>query len=146
MNSKRSILWHFAVALALASLPGAASLAQDSSASPPVVLSGYDPVAYFTEKRPVEGKSAITYDWDEGRYRFASTRHREMFVSSPDRFVPQFDGWCAAGVSRGMKVKADPKIWRIVDDKLYVFSREPGTDDAYAKEVNAAKTKWKDVK
>ena len=146
MNSKRSILWHFALALALAWLPGAASLAQDSSASPPVVLSGYDPVAYFTEKRPVEGKSAITYDWDEGRYRFASTKHREMFVSSPDRFVPQFDGWCAAGVSRGMKVKADPKIWRIVDDKLYVFSREPGTDGAYAKEVNAAKTKWKDVK
>lgn len=145
MDSKRLTLRHFAVALALAWLPGAASLAQDKAVSPPVVLGGYDPVAYFTEKRPIEGKSGISYDWDEGRYRFASTKHRELFVSNPDRFVPQFDGLCAAGVSRGVKVKADPKIWRIVDGKLYVFSGEQGTEEADAK-VAAAKTKWKDLK
>ncbi len=146
MDSKRSTLRHFTVALALAWLPGAASLAGDNKVSPHVVLSGYDPVAYFTEKRPVEGKSAISYDWDDGRYRFASTRHRELFISSPDRFVPQFDGFCTGGVSHGVKVKADPTIWRIVDGKLYVFSRELGTEGDYAKAVAVAKTKWKDVK
>ncbi|MEO5881290.1 MAG: YHS domain-containing (seleno)protein [Caldimonas sp.] len=146
MDSKRSPLRHFMVALALAWLPGAASLAGDNTVSPHVVLSGYDPVAYFTEKRPVEGKSAINYDWDDGRYRFASTKHRELFISSPDRFVPQFAGFCAGGVSRGMKVKADPTVWRIVDGKLYVFAGELGTEEDYAKAVAVAKIKWKDVK
>ena len=146
MDSKRSTLRYLSVALALAWLPGGASLAQDNTVSPPVVLSGYDPVAYFTEKRPVEGKSVISYDWDDGRYRFASTRHRELFISSPDRFVPQFDGFCTGGVSLGVKVKADPTIWRIVDGKLYVFSRDLGSEEDYAKAVAVAKTKWKDIK
>ncbi len=111
-----------------------------------MVLDGYDPVAYFTEKRPVEGKSAINYDWDDGRYLFASAKHRELFVANPDRYAPQFNGLCTGGVAAGMKVKANPTIWRIVDGKLYVFSKDRGTEEAFAKAVAVANTKWKDLK
>lgn len=142
MNTHRSALQHFALALALASPPGAASLAQDKTP----VIDGYDPVAYFTEKRPIQGKSTISYDWDDRRFRFASAKHRELFVASPDRYEPQFDGLCAAGVAAGKKVKADPTIWRIVDGKLYVFSAQMPNEETFANKVAVAKTKWKDVK
>lgn len=142
MNTRRSTLQHFALALALAWLPGAASLAQDKTPA----IDGYDPVAYFTEKRPVQGKPTISHDWDERRYLFSSAKHRELFAANPDRYEPQFGGLCAAGVSAGKKNKADPTVWRIIDGKLYVFSKDQGTEEAFGNKVAVAKTKWKDVK
>jgi YHS domain-containing protein len=142
MNTRRSTLQHFVLALAMACLPGAASLAQDKTPA----IDGYDPVAYFTEKRPVQGKSTISYNWDDRRYLFSNAKNRDLFAANPDRYEPQFGGLCAAGVSHSKKLKADPTIWRIVDGKLYVFSRDQGTEEAFGKSVAVANTKWKDVK
>lgn len=142
MNTRSSVLQQFALALALAWFPGAASVAQDKAPA----IDGYDPVAYFTEKRPIQGKSTISHDWDERRYLFSSAKHRDLFAANPDRYEPQFGGLCAAGISYGMKLKADPTVWRIVDGKLYVFSKDQGTEEAFANKVAVAKTKWKDVK
>jgi YHS domain-containing protein len=88
---------------------------------PPVSLKGHDPVSYFTEGRPVKGLSNISYDFDEARYHFASAKNRERFASSPDRYMPQYSGLCAAGLAHGVKAVADPTVWKIVDGKLYVF-------------------------
>lgn len=142
MSTRRLALQQLALALALACLPGAGSIAQDKKPA----IDGYDPVAYFTEKRPVQGMSTISHDWDEKRYLFASAKHRDLFAANPDRYEPQFGGLCAAAVSKGMKNKADPTIWRIVDGKLYVFSKEQPSEEAYAKAAAAAATKWKDIK
>lgn len=90
--------------------------------SPPVSLKGHDPVAYFTDGRPVKGSAGINYDFDEARYLFSSQKNRERFASSPDRYTPQYSGLCATGMAFGMKAEADPSVWKIVDGKLYVFS------------------------
>jgi YHS domain-containing protein len=90
--------------------------------SPPVSLKGHDPVAYFTDGRPVKGSAGINYDFDETRYLFSSQKNRERFASSPDRYTPQFAGLCATGMSMGMKAEADPSVFKIIDGKLYVFS------------------------
>jgi YHS domain-containing protein len=90
--------------------------------SPPVSLKGHDPVAYFTEGRPVKGSAGINYDFDEARYLFSSQKNRERFASSPERYTPQFGGLCTTGLAMGMKAESDPSVFKIIDGKLYVFS------------------------
>jgi YHS domain-containing protein len=90
--------------------------------SPSVSLKGHDPVAYFTDGRPVKGSTAINYDFDDARYLFSSPKNRDRFAASPDRYTPQYSGLCATGMAFGMKAEADPTVWKIVDGKLYVFS------------------------
>ena len=93
------------------------------SEEPKLSISGYDPVAYFTEGKPVQGKSEIEYLWHKLRWRFASNQHREMFTKDPDRYAPQYDGYCAMGVSNddaAHKDTVDPEAWAIVDGKLYL--------------------------
>ena len=119
MNACRSIFQRLAVVLVLAWLPISSGLAQDKAAA----IDGYDPVAYFTEKRPVQGVPEIRYDWDDRRYLFSNTRHRDLFAANPARYEPQFGGLCAVGIAHGKKLKADPQIWRIVGGKLYIFSK-----------------------
>src|SRR5690348_11004193 len=65
---------------------------------PRLSISGYDPVAYFTDGKAVPGKSEFEYLWHRLRWRFASSEHRELFVKDPDRYAPQYDGYCALGV------------------------------------------------
>ena len=85
-------------------------------------ISGYDPVAYFTDGKPVQGKPDLEYLWHRLRWRFAKVSHRDMFVKDPDRYAPQYDGYCAMGASgdaAAHKDTVDPEAWAIVDGKLY---------------------------
>jgi YHS domain-containing protein len=95
-----------------------------------VALKGYDVVAYFSDRRPTKGSPAFQQDFDGARYYFSSSRNRASFSANPDRFAPQFGGYCAMGVSQGRKFEADPTIFRIVDGKLYVFSKPMAGDAA----------------
>lgn len=125
--------------------------AQDSSqaSSPRVAIKGYDPVAYFTEGRPTLGAAEFEYGWDEVRYRFASDQHMSMFRGDPDRYVPQFAGSCAMGMSKGVKVEADPANWLISDGRLFVFAsptaRERFQADARSTAA-AAESNWQQLK
>jgi|SRR5215471_20210572 len=85
-------------------------------------LKGYDPVAYFTVGAPTEGNPAFETVFDGQRYRFVSAANMTLFNNDPEKYAPQFAGSCANGVSRGLKVEANPQMWRIVDGKLYVFA------------------------
>jgi YHS domain-containing protein len=102
------------LAAALAALP---ALAQDV----PLVIKGYDPVAYFTEGKPVKGDGRYSFDFDGGRYHFASARHRDMFAADPWRFAPQFGGYCTGSMSRNVQNEPDPDSFVIQDGKLYFF-------------------------
>jgi hypothetical protein len=115
MISRRSIL---AAALA-AAVP---VWAGDKAGAPKVGIKGYDPVSYFTDGRPVKGEPAISFDFDEARYRFASQQHRALFAGDPARYEPQFGGLCATGLAFGKKAESDPTQWKIVDGKLYLVS------------------------
>jgi hypothetical protein len=118
-------IFHVLFALAGWSLISMAASANE----PRVVLKGYDPVAYFTEGKPTKGDPSLSVDWDDGRYYFASARHRAMFKSDPERYAPQFGGYCTGSMARGVAKEGHPEAWVIRDGRLYVFGE----------------TKWKEV-
>src|SRR5205823_5722753 len=89
-------------------------------------LSGYDPVAYFTDGHPEKGSAEFAAAFDGATYWFKNAEHRGLFVADPDRYAPQFHGYCAINVSRGGKYEADPQAWVIADGKLYVFGGKEG--------------------
>jgi YHS domain-containing protein len=83
-------------------------------------IEGYDPVAYFKEGRPVEGDSDYSYEWMGATWYFASAEHRDLFAADPERYAPQYGGYCAWAVSQGYTAKIDPQAWAVVDDRLYL--------------------------
>jgi hypothetical protein len=85
-----------------------------------LALEGYDPVAYFTEGKPVEGLSEFEAEWGGARWRFATDRNREQFLGEPEKYAPQYGGYCSWAVSHGYTAKGDPEAWKVVDGKLYL--------------------------
>jgi YHS domain-containing protein len=117
--------------LCLVGLLSATSIARAQSAQPAslrLVLKGYDPVAYFTDGKPIPGKPEYEIVYDDARYRFASAQHLELFKSDPDRYAPQYAGSCAAAITAGVKIEAEPEHWLIVDGQLFVFAGAAGVD------------------
>lgn len=94
-----------------------------------VALRGYDPVAYFTDGRPVMGLPQYWYEFDDTVYLFANDGHRTAFVTDPDHYAPQYQGYCAMSVSIGERDEGLPDVWQIVDGKLYVFGKPTGVQD-----------------
>jgi enamine deaminase RidA (YjgF/YER057c/UK114 family) len=120
------------------------------SEEPKLSISGYDPVAYFTDGKPVQGKTEFEYLWHKLRWRFADSAHRELFVKEPDRYAPQYDGYCAMGVAWAYPHKdtVDPEAWAVVDGKLYL-THTPRSLDAWrenaAENIKTANGNWSTV-
>ncbi len=95
--------------------PAAAIFAEDG-----IAIRGTDPVAYFTEGRPVQGVQDYAYEWQGVTWLFANAKHRDLFASNPEAYAPQYGGFCAYGVSQGALVTIVPEAWAIVDGKLYL--------------------------
>ena len=85
-----------------------------------LALKGYDPVAYFTEKKPVAGKPEFTARHEGATYRFASAANRDAFAAAPEKYAPQYGGSCAFGMAAGYKAPVEPDAWTVVDGKLYL--------------------------
>jgi YHS domain-containing protein len=85
-----------------------------------IAIQGYDPVAYFTDSKPVKGDSKYSFTWRGAVWHFASAQHQELFSKNPDQYAPQYGGYCAYGVSEGHTVDIDPEAWKIIDGKLYL--------------------------
>jgi hypothetical protein len=83
-------------------------------------INGYDPVAYFTESKPAIGSKEISLIWKDQKWYFSSTENRDAFKANPEKYEPQFGGYCAYGMSRGYKAKTDADAWTIADGKLYL--------------------------
>lgn len=81
---------------------------------------GYDVVAYFDEGKPVKGSREFQHEWQGARWHFASAERRDRFEADPERYAPQYGGYCAYAVAQGGKADIDPQAWRIVDGKLYL--------------------------
>jgi hypothetical protein len=118
--SRRSVLLLTAVTMALP-LDGVTSPADAQEV--PLAIKGYDPVAYFTDGKPVPGRAEFEFEWDDRRWRFASAEHRDLFKASPVRYAPQFGNYCAMALALNQVVVADPENWLISDGKLYVFGK-----------------------
>lgn len=85
-----------------------------------VAIRGYDPVAYFTNSEPVKGKDEFSYDWQGATWKFASAENQDSFSSNPEKYAPQYGGYCAWAVKEGATAPIDPQAWKIVDSKLYL--------------------------
>ena len=85
-----------------------------------VAIEGYDPVAYFEDHKPVKGSDEFKFKFENAIYQFASQAHLNTFKKNPKKYVPEYGGFCAYGVSRGYAVGIDPDAWSIVDGKLYL--------------------------
>lgn len=89
-----------------------------------VAIDGTDPVAYFTEGRPVPGTRDHALNWRGVEWRFSSAETRAAFEADPERYAPQYGGWCAWAVAEGYTASTTPEAWAIVDGKLYLnYSR-----------------------
>lgn len=111
-------------------------------------IKGYDPEAYFTMNKPVEGSSDISAEWNGATWHFASADNRAAFLADPEKYAPQYGGYCAYAVAQGSTAKIEPDVWAIVDGKLYlnyskdVQSRWQADRDNY---IAAADKNWPGV-
>ena len=85
-----------------------------------VAIDGYDPVGYYREGEPVPGSSQNAYEWRGATWYFSSAENRARFEKEPERYAPQYGGYCAYAVANGTTAPGDPQLWKIVDDKLYL--------------------------
>ena len=120
---KRLTNWLILTSLVAAALSATGTL---TYADQRLALKGYDSVAYFTEQRPMIGDPQYQHQWDGATYRFASAKHLELFKADPDRYLPQYNNFCAASVAKGVKVQGQPEHWLVVDGRLYLFGGPAG--------------------
>jgi YHS domain-containing protein len=111
-------------------------------------LRGYDPVSYFTAGEPRRGKPEHSYEYRDTKFLFSSEENRKAFAGDPEKYAPQFGGYCAYGASNGYKVSTQPDAFAVVDGKLYLnynqdvqalWRKDPATFIARAEE------KWPEV-
>ena len=115
-----------AFVLALSAPVGASPAIADDSVNTGyfggVAIMGYDTVAYFTEGKAVKGSENFSYEWLGTPWYFASSKHRDMFISEPIKYAPQYGGYCAGEVAHGsVTVNTDPEAFKIIDGKLYLI-------------------------
>ncbi len=85
-----------------------------------LAINGYDAVSYFTDMKPMMGKSDYTFEWNGAKWQFTNEKNLNMFKANPDKYAPQYGGYCAYAVSKNMLAPVDPTAWKIIDGKLYL--------------------------
>ena len=84
-----------------------------------LAIQGYDPVSYFTEGKAVKGYPDFSYEWRGSIWQFSNSDHRACFIADPEKYSPQYGGYCAYGISLGKIFNGDPDIWTIKEGRLY---------------------------
>ena len=88
-------------------------------------IKGYDPVAYFQVGQALKGNDAFSFQWHDITWYFSTKENRDLFATRPEKYAPQYDGYCAWAMTEERKAITDPEVWKIVDGKLYLnCSRE----------------------
>jgi len=100
-----------------------------------VAIQGYDPVAFFTDHKPVKGDAKFLVKHDGAVYFFASKEHKDLFKADPAKYTPEFGGYCAYGVSRNKLVEIDVDAFQIVDGKL-LLQYSKGVRDDFNKDTS----------
>lgn len=98
----------------------AQAVAGEINATDGVAISGYDAVAYFRQEKPVEGSKAYSVTYKGALFFFASADNRDAFQADPEKYAPQYGGYCAYGTASGYKAPIDPAAFTIAGGKLYL--------------------------
>ncbi|MFT6254673.1 MAG: YHS domain-containing protein [Granulosicoccus sp.] len=99
-----------------------------------IAIRGTDTVAYFTQGKPVKGTDKFTTEWQGATWKFSSQEHLDLFIATPEKYAPQYGGYCAYGVYKGNLVKIEPENWTIIDEKLYLNFND-GIQGAWEKDI-----------
>ena len=99
-----------------------------------VMLKGADVVAYFTQGRYVQGTPQFRSVHEGVTFRFASAEHKAAFDAAPQKYLPQYGGFCTNGIVYGIPWGGDADTWRMIDGKLYIFGGQ-GSKDAFELDV-----------
>lgn len=113
-----------------------------------LAIHGFDPVAYFTDNRPVVGRPEVEYAFAGAVWRFRNVGNRAAFDARPDVYLPRFGGYDPVAVARGVATPGHPLLWLVAHERLYLF-QSAQTRDAFAADmdnaIQAADLKWPDV-
>jgi YHS domain-containing protein len=101
-------------------LAGFGGIAFGGSPMSDVAIKGYDTVAYFKDGKALKGSGAFTFPWHGMTWHFSSKENRDLFAGSPEKYAPQYDGWCAWAMTESRLAITDPEVWKIVNGKLYL--------------------------
>jgi YHS domain-containing protein len=113
-----------------------------------IAIRGYDSVAYHLLAEAQKGSADFSLKWNGAEWHFTSEKYRELFESDPEKYAPQFGGFCANGLSDGHKIRANPKNWRIYEGKLFLFYSGSGRDSwdvDIDEQIQLANEYWKKV-
>ena len=83
-------------------------------------INGYDPVAYFAVGKPVKGQDGFATEWMGAKWKFSSQANLDLFKANPEKYAPQYGGYCAYGVTQGSLIKVEPEQFTLRDGKLYL--------------------------
>jgi YHS domain-containing protein len=112
-------------------------------------IRGYDPVAFFKMSKPIMGKDSLAYNWQDATWLFSSRENLEDFKNNPEKYAPQYGGYCAYGTSQHHKAPTETDTWTIVNDKLY-FNYNKKVQQVWIKDQKAfiekADQQWPDIK
>ncbi len=101
-----------------------------------MAIGGYDVVAYFTSGKAIKGNSTNNYQLGGVNYYFSSKDNQKLFETDPQKYLPQYDGYCALAISYGKKISIDPQTFKLINGKLYLFYNGP----VRGKQVNSLHT------
>lgn len=99
-----------------------------------VAMKGFDAVAYFTAAKPIKGTADFESKYNGATFRFASAQNRDLFVKAPEKYAPQYGGYCAMGVAFNSKFDINPDAWKIEDGKLYL-NKDTKTQQMWFKDI-----------
>ena len=106
--------------MALLLLSGLGGIAVGKSLADEVAIKGYDTVAYFQAGKALKGSESFTFQWHNLTWYFLTKENRDQFVANPEKYAPQYDGYCAWAMTESRKAVTDPEAWKIVNGKLYL--------------------------
>lgn len=85
-------------------------------------INGYDPVAYHIRQEAVKGNAQFTYEWKKSLWYFSSLENKQLFIDTPEKYVPEYGGYCSYAVSKGFTANPEPTVFALIDEKLYFFA------------------------
>ena len=137
------ILTSFSLVLIL--LTGLSGLALGKSPLDDGAIKGYDTVAYFKAGQAQRGNDSFSFQWHGMTWYFSTKENRDLFAANPEKYAPQYDGYCAWAMSEGRKAQADPEVWKIVSGKLYL-NCSPAAYEKWSRDIpgniKKADTNW----
>lgn len=141
-STDRLLMGFFCASLLFA---GVGVITAGTSLAGEIAVKGYDAVAYFKAGKALKGSESFSFQWQNRTWYFLSSENRELFAASPEKYAPQYGGYCAWAMTEARKAIPDPEVWTIVNGKLYLNCSK----EAYGKwssdipgNINKADTNW----